>query len=274
MSVNITKNKKKTRESMSSKFRSAISKEISKIMVGVTEAEFAIAEHNLNRLFDLSQDEPAQASSQLKSNEELVNRLILGFLEIEESVKKLHNIAIYIHRFPYVSTRIVKSTYLKYHMENYLNEIYLLQERMKTYLKVISHFFKKDPQGMSIDQITRSISKKVVKVMSGLVKARNMHVHHRRYTDRDFDRLNILELLKDETIPNINIARLYQLTYLTVLIAKRNFVKRTNKVIDSLLEEYFKYLWEILLDAGGNLKIPRNLTLKNFQTDSTSRYHK
>jgi hypothetical protein len=82
-------------------------------------------------------------------------KIFQGFFEIQSSVSTLDDIEIYISTFPYRNKPITRPRHLRYHLENYFNEIYLLKERLKAYLAKIGKYYKKDSRHQSILRITR-----------------------------------------------------------------------------------------------------------------------
>jgi hypothetical protein len=59
--------------------------------------------------------------------------LFYGFNEIFISFERLKDLEVYISRFPNTKTLIAKIDYLRFLIENYLNEMYLLKERLNKY---------------------------------------------------------------------------------------------------------------------------------------------
>ena len=53
-------------------------------------------------------------------------------------------------RFPYSNTRVSKTRYLVYHMENYLNEVYILEQRLKSYFTIVGRLYRKDRRHQDI----------------------------------------------------------------------------------------------------------------------------
>jgi len=54
-------------------------------------------------------------------------KIFHGYIEIINSVHTLKDIHIYISSFPYKNKSITKPRYIRYHIENYFNEVYLLK---------------------------------------------------------------------------------------------------------------------------------------------------
>ena len=63
--------------------------------------------------------------------------------EIMKSFHSLENIKIYIGSFPYKNNKIKKDDYLRYHLENYLNELYILKNRLIAYIDTLIKAYNK-----------------------------------------------------------------------------------------------------------------------------------
>jgi hypothetical protein len=252
-------NKKKL--SMFEKFGATLAKENGKLIMSMPGIDSEYFSQRISCLFRLTPPEkPIRNPRQFSPYENLLIRLFDRFFEIDKSVRNLYNTLIYIRRFPFSKTRIERSTYLRYHYENYLSELYILKERMLMFLKIIARLYKRDPNGENITRITNDISRDFINALSSLIETRGIHIHEERYSDLDFSQLDLFEIFKDEKIPGLNMNFLYGIVYKRILKAKRNFIRRTNKQIEKRLEIYFKILFRLLFDKDEHLLIPINIS--------------
>ena len=67
----------------------------------------------------------------------IANKLFRPLKEIADTIEAIENIPIFAMTFPYKRQGISRAIYLKYHVENYLNELYLLKNRLISYLNLI-----------------------------------------------------------------------------------------------------------------------------------------
>ncbi len=107
----------------------------------------------------------------------------IEFGEIMESVDNLHNIAVYIRRFPYARLGVEKGAFLRYHVENYLNELYILQKRMEAYLTAISRMYKLDPRSSPNQTGDQGNSGQVASAFLRHYQGTWETVHRKRYTE-------------------------------------------------------------------------------------------
>jgi hypothetical protein len=240
------------------------------LIMSMPGIDYEYFSQRISWLFRLTPPErPIINPRQFSPYENLFIKLFFGFIEIDKSKKNLQNALIYIRRFPFSKTRIERSTYLRYHYENYLNELYILNARMQKFLTIISRLYRHDPNGENITRITIEISHNFKEALSRLIEARGIHTHEERYSDSDFVQLNLFEIFKEEQIPGLNMNFLYDIVYRRIIRAKRDFIRRTNKLIEKLLEIYFKRLFKLLFDKDEHLLIPQSISPKITQSSST-----
>ena len=115
----------------------------------------------MNTLLD--KDGPRTVSTPPQPKDLFVGyKLFKGFSEIHTAVECLKNIEIYIRRFPFKNTRVSKLDYLKYNIENYLNEIYVLKERMISYSKTVARAYKNSENSQVVESNLREASLLVI----------------------------------------------------------------------------------------------------------------
>src|SRR3989304_9602804 len=138
-------------------------------------------------------------------------KILFGFTEIDASFKVLTDIPFYIKRFPPKNSNVSKARFLNYHVGNYLNEVYILRERLVTYQKVITRMYKHDQRLAEMEKQVEKLEI-LASVFNGIVDTRGKHVHQKRYDDEDFKRLNFFETMADDNDPLTSIlGKLYPL---------------------------------------------------------------
>jgi hypothetical protein len=171
------------------------------------------------------------------------NKLFRPLSEIIQTVQSIENIAVYIKSFPYKRQKISRVAYLKYHVENYLNEIYVLKNRLISYLQLIDKSYKKSTAGSEVSKKTLPLYTLTSEALKNYTDIRGAHVHKYRYSDDDFDRLSSLELLtmvEREDKFGIIMVNLSNQAYSEI---RTKWVKKINSditEINRLLEIYFE----------------------------------
>ncbi len=95
-------------------------------------------------------------------------------------------------------------------------------------------------------------------VFDDLIKARSSHVHQRRYTDSDFDRLTTMELLTvhgDKEDFEV-LGALYDIEYKKLRKKWKDIIVSRNKSLLKVLDIIFEALYPHVFTKAGNIKFP------------------
>jgi hypothetical protein len=85
--------------------------------------------------------------------------------------------------------------YFRYHVNAYLQEWYILRERMIMYCTKIWRFYGKQSDATIVKDVMELLIKAVEDSLSDLVDVRGSHVHQLRYDDADLMRLDMASLV-------------------------------------------------------------------------------
>jgi hypothetical protein len=128
------------------------------------------------------------------------NKIFQPMGEIFNSLWAIENIAIYVRSFPYKRRGILPLNYLQYHIENYLNEIYILKTRLISYLNTLEKAYSKTKQGRIVAKKLKPLRLLVDTAFKAYTEKRGSHVHVSRFKDEDIDRLSTLQVLSISTM--------------------------------------------------------------------------
>lgn len=233
------------------RFNSLIIEEAKRLML----PSFKIRQKELgeaiwNTLFDTGG--PTVISHKPSEKTKFFGKIFQGFLEIQASVSTLYDIEIYISSFPYHNKQITKPRHLRYHLENYYSELYLLKERLIAFLTKIRRFYKQDSRHQSILRMTRPTFSFVSSSLKGILETRRIHVHVARFSDKDLDRLESMNLYHTAGFDSSGADRLfdnfYKSTYRSIRSKWKKVLKNNNAELLKLLDIYSKVLIRILFD--------------------------
>lgn len=242
------------------KFQSYLFREARVIIKPIIEQHMEELGQTLwNELLDL---EDKRVVDRTPSKKELFFREVFyRFIEIHDSYTALKDIEIYIGRFPYQNTGISKVKCLHYHIISYMNEVYVLSGRLRAYLTKIGRLYREDNRHEKILKLTKPIFKFVSNTLNGIIKTRGSHVHELRYEDKDFKRLNLLEVLaRNDGVDFIEqLPDYYELEYKNIRRKWKKIVKQNNEALRELFNIYFGALLKILFDKNENLIYPQSI---------------
>jgi hypothetical protein len=153
---------------------------------------------------------PRVLDKKLTVDEQFFAKILQGFLEIRSSLQTLQDIEFYIRRFPYSKTSITRPRHLRYHIESHSNEIYILRERLKTFLTMIERLYRKDSRHTDIQRTTKVLSTLVTDMLEGVTNTRSKHTHQSRLQNEDLNRLESLDLITRACLQTLTTSRSQQ----------------------------------------------------------------
>jgi hypothetical protein len=184
----------------------------------------------------------------------IYGRLYPGFIEIMRSVQTLQDIPIYMRRHPPKLSPTGKVGYLRYHLENYVNEVYILQERLDAFAKSVQRAYRQDTREGRFHSQFDSL-KTVISHFDNAVKMRGEHVHRARFSDPNLEKLeSFAVLMVTEESPIISVMFDWDMKRL-----RREWIgalARHNDTIQKMLDFYFGSLYNIVFDDQGRLRLP------------------
>jgi hypothetical protein len=114
--------------------------------------------------------------------------ILWHFHEVETSFNNLQYIPLFINSYRssknYRKARITGIVYLGYHIDHYLEENYILMNRVKTFLVRLSRMLKKKGRVREV-AIVSELKDIFINSMSDLGMVRGEHVHQKRHQDHD-----------------------------------------------------------------------------------------
>ena len=200
---------------------------------------------------------PRAVNRQLNAEQRFFRTVWNGFIEIQSAYEALKDFEVLIRRFPFANTRIKRTRYLRFVIESYLAEAYILKERMVAYLTTIGRLFRHHARHAAVLRQTRPMFDVVSGTLKPLTDLRSSHTHQLRFDSEELDRLGTLELLSskgsdEEFEAAMTLA--YDEAWGRYRRLWRKRISANNSAIGQLLDLYSGTLVEILFDANGALK--------------------
>lgn len=152
----------------------------------------------LNPVFGLPQREPTAKRSEPSVNERYWLDCFQEFTEIDSSINRLDQALAYLSHYPASRTfrfhGLSEAGWLRYHIEVYLQETYILSERLNRFLRraekvaIEAH----DETGVSS---AKRLKGRLAASLKSVVATRSKHVHECRFQDDELKNLDTLVLL-------------------------------------------------------------------------------
>jgi hypothetical protein len=192
--------------------------------------------------------EAHQRGEQLpKIHNSFFEKAFRGFIEISSTVEALRLTQAFVSLTPPKSRRIKKPDYLKYHVGVYLQEIYILKERLNAYATKIQRAYSKSSRKNLAEARITPLFEVVKTAVDGLVLTRGAHVHDIRYSDEDLDRVSMFSLVSDA---NEEFEDAFRLSYKLAKTTWSKRIKDNNEATMKLLDTYFDELYAVITIDG------------------------
>lgn len=163
-----------------------------------------------------------------------------GFTEINSALDTLTLTEELLRLAPPRSKRIDKDNYLKFLVGSYLQEVYILEQRLTAYAKKISRMYRKPTLPALVKQI-------VYEPMQAIINIRGAHVHQRRFTNDRLDMVSTMALFRrvgHERGEDL------ELEYKFAQIQWSVCLKKNNKVTREIVSRYCALLKTVICDDG------------------------
>jgi hypothetical protein len=169
-----------------------------------------------------------------------------GFTEITNALEALNLTEALIGLAAPRSKRVMKDEYLKFLVGAYLQEVYILEQRLSSYAKKLCRLYKLSGE---LPMLLESVHS----ALSGIVLTRGSHVHQQRFSDQKLEILSSLALIskfKEEFTDDLHFE------YKLAQSHWRKTVKANNEATRVLLDCYFDILFP-QMSKSGTFVLPR-----------------
>jgi len=182
-----------------------------------------------------------------RSQGDFSDKITSGFLEISKTFDSLQLSKQFIKIAPPKSKKITKDEYIEYHVQHYLQEVYILKERLVKYAKHIMRIYKNILNKEGVESTIKSLITLVEKSLKNIIDVRGEHVHDTRYIDKTIQDLKLFSLSSQHDEKFIKIEKI---SYTTAKNKWKAKLKTFNQDIEQLLDIYFGTLHLIVFKDG------------------------
>ncbi len=180
------------------------------------------------------------------------DKMLGGFDEIEASFQALKDIAVYVGSFPHRNSQVTELRCLKYHVQNYLQEAYILKERLLACLTTIERALRNDKRSSQTRSKSEQLREVIKLTFKPIVDIRSHHVHQRRFEPAGMDILDEFDLLR--TNPRMNKIKHVSDDFDRACRLARSQCRQTmvaqNRKIVAVLDAYADTMIRILFDPN------------------------
>ena len=183
-------------------------------------------EERARRLAARNSGAPSLPPKQSSREVLLLHRIWVSYREISESLDTLTSIPVYLGHFPSsLPRRITRLGWVRYHMENYFNELYVFQNRAAAFLKQLRRSYRSQSCVLPLTECCNKFEKVLKDSLSSVVAARGQHVHERRFDDTSLRIFGLVEhLVADGRRPRQDRTVFFE----DIRMEKRHWMKSNN----------------------------------------------
>jgi len=198
--------------------------------------------------FDLRPGNEPMTGMQLHRRDEVfVQHVMDHFAEISDSYERLRDVELYVGRFPFDRTRVDKVRFLRFAVEAWLHEMYMLRERLYAFAAMLQRAYRRDQRSQQAADATTAMRALAKHALDNVVRARDTHVHQRRYSDINIRQLTLLSIAARREPEH---TWLFENVYAETRKQKRSWVKQNNDATEKVLDKYFALATEVIFDRG------------------------
>lgn len=172
-----------------------------------------------------------------------------GFTEIGDALDALALTEDLLRLAPPRSKRIDRDSYLKFLVGSYLQEMYILEQRLTAYAKKLSRLYRRP-------SLPAAVRRVVFEPLQGLINTRGSHVHQRRFTDESLDRVSTVALFRRA---HHELGEDLEFEYKRVQLDWRKRVSKNNNAMRRIVDQYCALVAAVVCHDG-KVTLPRIAT--------------
>jgi hypothetical protein len=180
-------------------------------------------------------------------------RLTTSFTEIGDSFDHLLDAEVYLRRFPFRNSRVTPATYVRYHFENYLQETYILYNRLVALARWVQHTYRKTRSSARVEKAVARVLDMLKFCFEPLLTARGVHVHEARLDEFPLRRLSLLDMASQE-MPEFGPT--YDQAQRRVRRERAAWIRANNDRLRIVMNTYFEQLHPLLFTPAGRARYP------------------
>ena len=162
------------------------------------------------------------------------------FIEITSSLERLREIATLLRFAPPRSAKVSRVSYLRLLMELYIQELYVLEQRLLSFAKWTERRLSRSKRNSAL-QASR-MAKATKHVFNGKSGIRSRHVHRLRFDTEELNNLSMFELVATHSSEKETEAPFKKNADLAYKLARRNAVTEVRHELAQVLKYVNSYL--------------------------------
>jgi hypothetical protein len=176
-----------------------------------------------------------------------------AYAEMDSSSDTLQVISTLARWTPPKKTAVSPEARLRFFVEAYLGEVYILSLRCDALLTFIERAYRKDSRAKQVSSACATLRAQMKASFKTMLAARGAHVHEFRHDDFDVSRLGTLKLIASG---DPLIAHFHRKAIREVSRKKRQWLRDNNSQVTELLDRFFGAAFSLVFTDDGSPKYP------------------
>jgi hypothetical protein len=187
-------------------------------------------------------------------------RVMTPITSIQSSHETLRDLHFYVGQYPYEGTRISPMRHLRFNVQSYFQEVYVLRQRLIDLLNIAKKDFGSRDDGPTVAQTCDRLCRELKARIKTVIEKRGEHVHQWGFETYSFTWLDAIELSLTANIESLDpdAAQEFQAFFDEKYPAERQLwsdaIEEANGVIENVIDDCARELNPMFFDASGKLR--------------------
>ncbi|HHF2921130.1 hypothetical protein D8S93_24230 [Vibrio sp. VGrn 2] len=186
------------------------------------------------------------------SHREVFNTIFMGSTEITETFEALQFSETLLSVASPRSKKVAKEKYIKYVINTYLQDVYILKERLNTYATKIKRMHERAGRRDLVSKHIDPLFPLIKSSFQGIVDVRGAHVHSARYTDEQVTEATSMALI---AAYNEDYTNHFEYSVMKLCNDWRIRISKNNIETEKLLKKYFSNIQSVI-EVNGSVFVP------------------
>ncbi|MGE8165201.1 hypothetical protein ACQKRQ_34260 [Paraburkholderia sp. NPDC080076] len=175
-----------------------------------------------------------------RSSDDAFESIFRGFTEISYTIDNLRLAGHLVSTSPPRSKNISKNQYINFVIGAYLQEMYILQQRLDAYGKKVSRLY-------GFRDLPKLVNDLVYKPLENIINIRGNHVHRERYSDAELRRISDLDLFLRV---GHEAGEDFHFEYKLAQHSWKMRIRANNLAVSRIVDSYFDILQTLICEEG------------------------
>lgn len=203
-------------------------------------------------------ERPEVDRPEMTERDEYLADLLDGEIQIREALENVLDAPVYVRRFPYGDTRVTRVRHLRHSIETYFQDLYVLRERVTAYLNRIRKAHRSTRKVKEVAARVEELKRFLDSILDPVLETRGSHVHARRFSTPELDRLESLEFWANhEIMPEAQ--DILDRQYSDQRREWRDQIEKNNEATIKLVDAVFHQLHGVVFDEDGKVRLDADL---------------